>query len=223
MPPIAHLKNWFKGKKDSKESSPLSMNDITVGDPRDTDLIIPVIGPAGSGKSTFINVLLERDVASVGHDLTVMPHTTRLHPHIFSDAKRRRVIVVDTPGLLDLTKDDRDLLRHISRWLASSYGADMKIAGIIYVYEIIQSRVRTVPPSLDMIKSLCGPGAAQNVILATTKWRDVSREVGERREAELKGDYWQAMIKLGSTMCQFDETPQSARNVLNHILKKHMQ
>lgn len=187
-------------------------NDITIDDP---------ILSSRSGKSTFINDLFDREVASVGHDLTSMPHTTQLHPHILPfESRNRRVIVVDTPGLLDLAKDDREILRYISRWLASSYGIDMKIAGIIYVQEIIQTRVRMVKPRVDVMTTLCGPDASQNVILATTKWGDVTKQVGERRETDLRGDYGQAMMKLGSTMYRFDQTPHSARTILDHILEK---
>ncbi|KAF8064965.1 P-loop containing nucleoside triphosphate hydrolase protein [Lyophyllum atratum] len=211
------------GKNTKKNSwkTEIKSDDVFLSDARETDVIIPVMGPTGAGKSTFINILMGQDVASVGHDLqshTVhIQHFTFFHP----DFPKRRIVVIDTPGFDDTTIDDREILRRIAVWLARSYDANMKLAGVIYLHEITQPRMLgTARRNLDMFNKLCGAEATKQVILTTTKWSDVTKDVGERREKQLKDNYWKHMLDLGSSMTRFDATQRSARRVINTILAK---
>ncbi|KAJ2924086.1 hypothetical protein H1R20_g13011, partial [Candolleomyces eurysporus] len=86
-------------------------------DARDTDIVIPIIGRGGAGKSTFINYLLQGASCSgkavlVGHGLD--PCTTQLEYVVIDSGCRselkdiinRKIVLVDTPGL-----DGTDLSR----------------------------------------------------------------------------------------------------------------
>ncbi|KAG6820497.1 hypothetical protein H0H93_016304 [Arthromyces matolae] len=201
--------NW---KKEQKE------DDVFVDDPREGDLVIPVMGPSGAGKSTFINILLGKDVASVGHDL--QSHTAQIH-HYFLPDSHRRIVVVDTPGFDDTVIDDREILRRIAVWLARSYNADMKLAGIIYLHEITQTRMLgTARKNLDMFYKLCGPDASKNIVLATTKWGEIMGDVGDRREQQLRDEHWKDIIGRGSTMARFERTQTSAQKIIKDILAR---
>lgn len=208
-------------KKKNTWAKEIKSDDVFLSDPKDTDVIIPVMGPTGSGKSTFINILMGQVVTSVGHDLEShtahIQHFTFFHP----DFPNRRIVVIDTPGFDDTTVDDREILRRIAIWLARSYDANMKLAGVIYLHEITQPRMLgTARKNLDMFNKLCGAEATKNVILATTKWSDVTKEVGERREKQLRDEHWKYMLDLGSSMNRFDSTQRSARRIVNTILAK---
>ncbi|GLB39697.1 hypothetical protein LshimejAT787_0702070 [Lyophyllum shimeji] len=206
-----------KGKNWKKEE--LRPSDVFLTDTRDTDVVIPIMGATGAGKSTFINKLFGKDVAKVGHDL--QSETAQVQHYILQHPRHpdRRLIIVDTPGFDDTSEDDREILRRISVWLARSYDADMTLAGVIYLYEITQTRMLgTARKNLDMFNKLCGPNAARNIILATTKWSEVTTDVGLRREKQLKDEHWRDMIKHGSRTCRFNATRESAWEIVNQIL-----
>jgi hypothetical protein len=98
----------------------------------------------------------------------------------------------------------------------------MKLAGIIYLHEITQSRFETSRTSLVMLNKLCGNDASQNVILATTKWDEISEEVGRRRERQLSDTYWKEMLDKGSRMARFTNTRESAWAVVDLIVNAYL-
>ncbi|GLB39727.1 hypothetical protein LshimejAT787_0702370 [Lyophyllum shimeji] len=57
-----------KSQKKAQQSSS-SSGDIYMADPRDTDVVVPVLGQTGAGKSTFINNLLGEKAAPVNEGL----------------------------------------------------------------------------------------------------------------------------------------------------------
>ncbi|KAH7905317.1 hypothetical protein BJ138DRAFT_1017875 [Hygrophoropsis aurantiaca] len=185
-------------------------------------LPIRIMGPTGVGKSTFINTAAGSDSAvTVGHGLesctaaiqhAIIPHPSKEDPH-------RRVIFVDTPGFDDTYVDDSEILRRISVWLARSYSDRVRLAGVIYMHEISQTRMLgTSRKNLGMFTKLIGDDAAKNVILATTKWGDVEQEVGEGREKQLRANFWKEMIDQGSRTAQFHNTYESAWAIVNLIV-----
>ncbi|KAG6916775.1 hypothetical protein DXG01_005357 [Tephrocybe rancida] len=202
--------NW---KKEIKR------DDTFIEDGMRGDLIIPVMGPAGSGKSTFINTLLGKEAARVGHAL--QSETEHIHFYLLPGGGRR-VFMVDTPAFADTSTDDREILRRIAVWMAKSYSDDMKVAGIIYLHEITQPRMTWVMrKNLNMFEKLCGPNAASSIILATTKWDEISpRNVGERREAQLRDEHWKDMLKEGSQLRRFEGTQISAQTIVEGILAR---
>ncbi|KAF5384433.1 hypothetical protein D9615_003461 [Tricholomella constricta] len=210
-----HAKKKNAWKKEIKAG-----DEFFVG-PRETDIIIPIMGPTGSGKSTFINTLIGQVVASVGHD--VESHTAHIQYFAFTHPNypNRRIVVLDTPGFDDTNVDDHEILRRVAVWLARSYEDGMRLAGVIYLHEITQARMLgTARTNLDMFYKMCGKDAIKNVIIATTKWSDVPNEVGERREGQLQEEHMKFMLELGSSMHRFDNTQRSARHIVNSILTK---
>ncbi|KAH0578625.1 hypothetical protein H2248_003763 [Termitomyces sp. 'cryptogamus'] len=202
----------WKGKEQKVE-------DRFLSDPRDTDFVIPVMGPTGAGKSTFINYVAGQNVTIVGHNLksetqqlqhVVLPHPTE---------STRRIIIVDTPGFDDTYVADSEILRRISVWLARSYSANMTLAGVIYLHEISQTRMLgTARKNLDMFNKLIGHDATRNVVLATTKWGDIPEAVGIRREEQLKDRHWKGMIDLGATLLSFRDSRESGWTIIQHII-----
>jgi len=74
--------------------------------------------------------------------------------------------------------------------------------------------------NLRMFGKLCGDDALTNVILATTMWDRVDRSTGERREEELKKDFWNRMLALGSPAVRFQGTFESAWQIIDIIANK---
>ncbi|KAH7913164.1 P-loop containing nucleoside triphosphate hydrolase protein [Hygrophoropsis aurantiaca] len=202
----------WKGKDRKRE-------DTVLKDGRADDIIVPIMGRTGVGKSSFINTLVGREATVVGHDLESC--TATLH-HVmvpYPLDTTRRVIFVDTPGFDDTNIDDAEILRRIGVWLASSYHDHMKVAGVIYLHDISQARVQTSRTTLNLFHKLCGNEAMKNVALATTKWSFVSHKIGEKNEKELSDNSWADMIGQGSQVGRFDDTQKSAWDLVYLVIQ----
>ena len=96
----------------------------------------------------------------------------------------------------------------------------MRVAGIIYLHDITQKRMfGTARKNLGMFRKLCGDEALKNVVIGTTKWDDVSLEVGKQHEQRLQDTYWKEMLQQGSVTMRVHADSTSAWEIINHILK----
>jgi hypothetical protein len=101
------------------------------------------------------------------------------------------------------------------------YREKKKLAGIIYMHEISRTRMLgSAHRNLKVFHELCGDDGARNVLLVTTKWGQVDPYMGQQREQELAGVYWKGMIDHGSEIAQFHNTNESARDIVDAIIKK---
>jgi len=53
-----------------------------------------------------------------------------------------------------------------------------------------------------------------NVVVATTMWGEVKPENGERREKELKANFWKDLLEHGCQVKRFDDTYESAWDIV---------
>jgi hypothetical protein len=89
----------------------------------------------------------------------------------------------------------------------------IKFAGIIYLHEISQTRFVTTGGSLTTFDTLYRPDTAQNIILATTKWKHPEIDAERDREKRLS-QYW-----TGPHVLRFVDTHESAWEIVNLILQ----
>lgn len=145
--------------------------------------------------------------------------------------------LVDTPGFDDTTRTDTEVLRDVCNWLADAFvrfsyrvpalahfrlskqhGA--KIVGVIYLHRITDPRMGGVATKImRLFRKICGDDALSHVILCTTRWDEVALEDGERREKNLRKDFWAAMLEHGSVLERHDNTPASALRILARVMK----
>ncbi|KAJ2932710.1 hypothetical protein H1R20_g4379, partial [Candolleomyces eurysporus] len=103
--------------------------DTALTDARETDIVIPIMGATGAGKSSFINALLDyfgivkrfevgSALASCTSDLesVVIEGQTNNWKRI----RGHRIVIVDTPGFDDTYAGDFEILQRIARWLEES-------------------------------------------------------------------------------------------------------
>ncbi|KAF5320959.1 hypothetical protein D9619_000394 [Psilocybe cf. subviscida] len=191
-----------------------------MANPRPEDYIIPIMGPTGAGKSTFINLLLGTERVPVGHSLNSctrdlgpidIPAATVQHfiPSWQPRSDTAKLIIVDTPGFDDTSADDSEILKRIADWLTASYGSGAKLAGVIYLQDICQRRVTgATKRNFEVFDKLCGKDACKSIVLGTTQWTRVppnEREMARAREQELRDNFWRDMVSKGSKMQRVDD------------------
>ena len=100
------------------------------------------------------------------------------------------------------------------------YKKDIPLAGLLYFHRITDNRMAGTPlKNLRLFEKLCGRESS-SIVLTTTRWDEIDRDVGEQREKELQEIYWKSLIDRGSTAKRFLLTPASVFNVLRPILNR---
>jgi len=180
------------------------------------DVIIVIIGPTGSGKTTFINALT--GAGGKAKQCTLKPDTKSVIPYAVSHDELR-LVFVDTPGFDDACQPDTAILRKAADWLANKYpdGTTLRPAGILYLHKITDNRLSgSVDKNLQVFGRLCGGVPLGRARLVTTMWDSVKdREVAHRRETELTTEFW----RQRALPRRFDNTPTSAWDIVDDVLR----
>lgn len=200
-----------------------------------------VLGPTGTGKSTFITRTLgcldsDGSDGMIGHGLD----SCKLHP---SPPSRRwahpgllyigttvckpyeyeesgtRFTLFDTPGFNDTTRDDMGILKIIATFLNSKELPP--ISGIIYTHRITDNRVTgSSRLNLEILKAISGEQFYPHVVLLTTMWDNIPNnalhEECNRREAQLLASltHWGDLKSKGCRPMRFYGSQQSGIEVL---------
>ena len=137
------------------------------------------------------------------------------------DLGGRHILLIDTPGFDDSRLSDTAVLKEIASWLAMTYADRIKLHGIVYLHNITNPRMQgSALRNLNMFQKLCGDDALKRVILATTWWEQIDKDLGSRREQQLatKPDYWGLMVQRGSRMTRHENNRESGARILNMLL-----
>ena len=73
--------------------------------------------------------------------------------------------------------------------------------------------------SLRLFKKWCGYDAMTPVFLVTTMWDEVDEEVGVERLKELQATYFKEVVSHGSTPFCYDNSLESAKQLLEDVAK----
>ncbi|KAF9555458.1 hypothetical protein CPC08DRAFT_765907 [Agrocybe pediades] len=192
------------------------------------EIIIPVMGATGAGKSTFVNYLVqdERQKSKVGHQLTSC--TSELQPITLNFPNDRflqqyTVTLVDTPGFDDTYIGDTTILQRIADWLEKAYRDKKVLGGVIYLHDISNDRFSgTAKRNLEMFNHMCGKAALKRVIIGTTKWRRTPPEIGNKHEKELKQEHWRPMLAKNAEAMRFEDSYDSALSFIKQIIRKEI-
>jgi len=181
-----------------------------------SDRVVFVMGPTGSGKSTFIDCAARQNGQTIGHKLR--PFTSAIQTVRIDHSTLGSVVFVDTPGFDSTTKSDVEILTMISNWLVKVYEGKLNLAAIIYMHKISDHRMTgSLLKNLKMFTSVCGRKAMPHVVIATTMWGKVDPVEGAKREEELKGDFWKDILAAGCRTERFEQTYKSAWDIVGIV------
>ncbi|KAI6010017.1 kinase-like domain-containing protein [Pisolithus marmoratus] len=202
----------------SSRSQKLKDESQAVEEARMEDIIIAIMGPTGSGKSSFIDKVATGGTGEgVGHDLT--PYTSKVKATrcTFEESS---VVLVDTPGFDDARISDLDVLKMVSNWLNEEYQKGTTVSAMVYFHRITDNQMLWAPLKiLRVLEKLCGKVVMPKVVLVTTMWDEVDDDGdGEERLNKLKNTCWQMMISKGSKTFEYKNTGESAMQLIRSIV-----
>ncbi|KAF5325992.1 hypothetical protein D9611_000749 [Ephemerocybe angulata] len=195
-----------------------------------SNIVIPVMGATGSGKSYFINKLLEATGTSerVKVGLELASCTAKLSPITikgltsgYSSLEERDVTIVDTPGFDDTQTSDFETVKQIATWLKKSCERGSVLGGVIFVHDISEDRFTgAARRNLEMFNHLCGEPCLRKTVILTTKWGRAGNRDFERTERDLQANHWATMIQKGARPLRFDPMDEkaSARSIVDGLL-----
>ncbi|KAF9461786.1 P-loop containing nucleoside triphosphate hydrolase protein [Collybia nuda] len=172
------------------------------------------MGPTGSGKTTFINLISGSNLR-VGEGLKSC--TSVIQMAVPFEIGGRSVTLIDTPGFDDTNKSDTDILKLIAGFLQASYEHGKKLAGVIYLHRISDCRMGGISTrNFRMFRELCGERTLKNVVIVTNMWGQVTPSIGKARERELAIDptFFKPAIDKGAQLVRHDNTFRSAQGLL---------
>ncbi|KXN84717.1 hypothetical protein AN958_12144 [Leucoagaricus sp. SymC.cos] len=203
-----------------KETQNIKTEELKV-----TDKVIALMGPTGSGKSTFISTISGAD-QGIGHDLMSCTNEIKaMRVRVTREDEDIDVVLVDTPGFDDTYKSDYEILQMISEWIKQAGYKNILLDGLLYLHRISDNRMAGTPlRNLEVFEKICGPQACTRVAMVTTMWDDVeSEEMGDMRERELVASFWKPMVDRGSKVVRYSNTPDSAWAILDPFLSHRKQ
>ncbi|KPI38367.1 uncharacterized protein AB675_12015 [Cyphellophora attinorum] len=200
------------------EDKPPTARQPRIADAREDDIVVLVMGMTGSGKSSFINLVSDRDVR-VGHSLTSCTTDPEVYPmHLQS---QRHAYLIDTPGFDDTSRGDADVLRGIAAFLHSMHQRGVRLAGLLYLHRITDLRMTgSARKNLELLRSIVGPSAYRHVTFVTTMWQlltsPAEQELAEQRCSQLESEprFWKDFIGKGSKHVKHDGSKESARKII---------
>ncbi|KAJ8520060.1 hypothetical protein ONZ45_g3068 [Pleurotus djamor] len=181
------------------------------------DIVIMVVGLTGTGKSSLINMISGRE-GGTSDDLESCTSAVSIFKFQHLERSLRDIVFIDTPGFGDTNKDDREITQIISEWVGLHLTKPkLQLTAILYLHRITDNRLtHSAMKSLDMINDLF---ATERTIFVTTMWDENGHNLKKLEKMEKKlEDAWKAKIKRELTIIRYDNTENSAWEVIDSVV-----
>ncbi|KAF9034868.1 hypothetical protein BJ165DRAFT_1533894 [Panaeolus papilionaceus] len=182
-------------------------------------LVFVLLGPTGSGKSSFIEAVTSNPSLGLSSDkLEGFTQCVSIYRTINAVAYGAPIYLVDVPGFADSKISAMSIVSMLKDMLQTNPG--LIRFRILYHTPINNPRL---PGSqrrvLRTFEALTGPESARNVIVVSTMWDSIWTENGRRRAegnfTQLWEEIWKDYIAHGAKIVKFHNTPESALTILD--------
>ncbi|KAF9037927.1 hypothetical protein BJ165DRAFT_1553609 [Panaeolus papilionaceus] len=181
-------------------------------------MVVLIMGPTGSGKSSFIEVLGLKGTSKISSNgLDGCTQTISAY-HLNHVTCRGSVIyLVDSPGFADSKISEMSIVSMLQRWRKDN---NTYFHCIFYFTPITSVRL---PGShrqvLKTFQVLTGVRTATDIRIVTTMWDNISGEGpatrAEKTYEQLWDNIWKDFIEAGAQITKFYNTKESALSVLD--------
>ncbi|KXN85969.1 hypothetical protein AN958_10640 [Leucoagaricus sp. SymC.cos] len=166
--------------------------------------IIAIVGYTGSGSSTFIHTVMQRDRDGIMAGEDMRPRTQEITSYPSTDIPRiGKVTLVDVPGFDFHERSERKALQELKEWSRSVNG-NTHVDGIVFIHKIDVHipGSRVAFPDLEVrniLVELCGADWQKRIAFVTTHWLD---------DAEAKVEYEQKETALKNGLAHIRKEAQ---------------
>ncbi|CAE6494484.1 unnamed protein product [Rhizoctonia solani] len=182
--------------------------------------VILLFGCTGTGKTSFANIASGSDM-EVGKG--IRSATKHLEASKVFRVDDQPVVVVDCPGFNDTYLTETEILRRLAEYLTKAYETRSKIAGLLYMHKISDTRVGGASfRHMKMFEALCGDNALKNAVYVTNMWSVPPTEDETLREKELRdtNEFFGGPLTKGAQIARHHNTRESAHSIIRMILGK---
>ncbi|KAF9035771.1 hypothetical protein BJ165DRAFT_1533253 [Panaeolus papilionaceus] len=208
-------------------SGPISVTPVVPGNLPSGSVVL-ILGPTGSGKSTFIEALspdsslqissnqLEGFTQSIGtYKIENIEVVSRV------GEPTRVIYLVDAPGFADTKISETSIVSMLREWMKVSPTGNL--GQILYLTPIQSARM---PGShrqvLRTVQAMTGQRSAPNITIVTTMWdrlwSDTSKMRAESNFNELRDVIWKEFMDKGGQIAKFYNDQHSVLSILNTAL-----
>jgi energy-coupling factor transporter ATP-binding protein EcfA2 len=196
--------------------SPVEAKTIGLNALKRDDVIILLMGPPGSGKTTFLEITAGAEL--VGRKKSEHPATSISAFKLSVPDFPGSIVLVNTPAFNNVGKGDLEILRMLSDWVNQTYKNGILVSGLIYFHRISDAQMEGVSlRNWRAFEKFCGDHF-HNVVLATTMWGGVDPRLGDRRTEELQDSC--GVMARGWTIRPFHRDHTTAADLLLPILER---
>ncbi|KAI1122847.1 P-loop containing nucleoside triphosphate hydrolase protein [Nemania abortiva] len=181
----------------------------------DTEIRLAIFGGTGEGKTSFVVQATDAPL-EIGDDADSCTQDIQTGS-VMIDGKK--VTLIDTPGFDDTESKDTKIFEKIAVWLAESRAHGKYLHGVILVQSVSGARVpNSERQRTRLFKKIIGEQFYNRVAIVTTMWDTTKKSKGEQGEHNRvsKPEIWGDMLAAGAKVFRFQNTKQSAIDVVRH-------
>ena len=202
-----------------------------LGESRSSDVqdkFIIVLGPAGSGKTSFIDLCCGSNRSQSGGKSENFPTSPDVNSRLATQAVEeavfdydgQRVHLLDTPGLDKSGLRSSLVLYQVAFYLAAAKRHRIAINEILYIEEIEQDDYDGYKNTLSMLSSLVGDANRSRIALVTSKWDSTTLSDRHYYQFELINLFWEPTMGEGRQNFILDGSRSAALQVITWAISQ---